>query len=128
MVLPDEEVERVAEAEILAIAPEPIRGPIRESGQTLMGRDPPGGRHVYHLYVLPVPDRDAFRARLADGGLQTLIHYPAPSTSTSRTGTRTSSVAVSERLAGSVVILPLYPEFEDDEVGVVADALRAAVR
>jgi dTDP-4-amino-4,6-dideoxygalactose transaminase len=35
---------------------------------------------------------------------------------------------VSERLAGSVVILPLYPEFEDDEVGVVADALRAAVR
>jgi dTDP-4-amino-4,6-dideoxygalactose transaminase len=88
--------------------------------------DPPGGRHVYHLYVLPVVARDGFRAELADGGVQTLVHYPRavhqhePYADIARVG----DLGVSELLAGSVVSLPLYPELTDDEVAVVVDALR----
>jgi dTDP-4-amino-4,6-dideoxygalactose transaminase len=88
-------------------------------------QDPPAGRHVYHLYVVPVPDREAFRARLADAGVQTLVHYPhavhqhEPYADVARVG----DLGVSEWLAGSVVSLPLYPELTDDEAAVVVDAL-----
>ena len=89
--------------------------------------DPPGGRHVYHLYVLSVPDRDAFRARLAEAGVQTLVHYPRAvhQHEPYRDLARVGDLSVSERLAATVVSLPLYPELEDDEVRRGRDALRA---
>lgn len=87
--------------------------------------DPPGGRHVYHLYVLPAAARDAFRARLADAGVQTLVHYPRAvhQHEPYRDIARVGDLGVSERLAAAVVSLPLYPELTDDEVAIVADAL-----
>ncbi|PJF26279.1 MAG: erythromycin biosynthesis sensory transduction protein eryC1, partial [Phototrophicales bacterium] len=38
----------------------------------------PGAESVYHLYVVRHPARDALKARLADAGIGTLIHYPTP--------------------------------------------------
>src|SRR5207237_2055774 len=37
-----------------------------------------GRRHVFHLYVVEAPDRDAFRAPLDAAGVATLIPYPTP--------------------------------------------------
>jgi len=37
-----------------------------------------GRRHVYHLFVVTVADRDAFREALGRDGVQTLVHYPRP--------------------------------------------------
>lgn len=34
--------------------------------------------HVYHLYVIRHPARQALQAHLAEQGIQTLIHYPIP--------------------------------------------------
>jgi dTDP-4-amino-4,6-dideoxygalactose transaminase len=90
--------------------------------------DPPGGRHVYHLYVVQVADRDTFRARLEEAGVQTLVHYPravhqhGPYADIGRVG----KLSTSELLAASVVSLPLYTELADEEVSVVADAIRSA--
>jgi dTDP-4-amino-4,6-dideoxygalactose transaminase len=75
-------------------------------------RELPGRRHVYHLYVVEVPERDAFRCALADRGVGTLVHYPRPvhgHRPYARLG-RHTSLEVSERLAAGVVSLPLYPE------------------
>jgi dTDP-4-amino-4,6-dideoxygalactose transaminase len=36
-------------------------------------RDP---GHVYHLFPVLTPERDAFQAHLADRGVGTLVHYP----------------------------------------------------
>jgi len=87
--------------------------------------DPPGGRHVYHLYVLPVADREAFRAQLEGVGVQTLVHYPRAihQHEPYRDVARVGALGVSEWLAGSVVSVPLYPELTDDEAAVVVDAL-----
>lgn len=41
-------------------------------------RDTPYINHVYHLFVVRHPRRDALQQYLADNGLQTLIHYPIP--------------------------------------------------
>ena len=32
--------------------------------------------HVYHLFVVRTPQRDAFRAHMTAQGVQTLVHYP----------------------------------------------------
>jgi dTDP-4-amino-4,6-dideoxygalactose transaminase len=91
--------------------------------------DPEGGLHAYHLYVVRVADRDAFRAELAARGVDTLVHYgravhehPAY-----RALDRPGRLGVSERLAREVVSLPLYPELRDDEQEAVVDAVRAAL-
>jgi dTDP-4-amino-4,6-dideoxygalactose transaminase len=39
----------------------------------------PGARHVYHLYVVRTPARDALAAFLRARGIATGIHYPVPS-------------------------------------------------
>jgi len=91
--------------------------------------DPEGGTHVYHLYVVAVPDRDRFRAALLDSGVETLVHYPRAvhEHPAYRDIQRSGSLAVSEQLAESVVSLPLYAELEGDEAANVADALGRAI-
>jgi len=91
--------------------------------------DPEGGTHVYHLYVVAVPDRDRFRAALLDSGVETLVHYPRAvhEHPAYRDIRRSGSLAVSEQLAESVVSLPLYAELEGDEAANVADALGRAI-
>jgi dTDP-4-amino-4,6-dideoxygalactose transaminase len=85
------------------------------------GLDAPAGAH--HLFVIRVPDREAFRARLAEAGVQTLVHYPLPVhghpayARLARPGLETS-----ERLAREVVSLPLYPELTDEEAAAVVRA------
>lgn len=90
--------------------------------------DPEGGIHAYHLYVVAVRDREEFRADLADGGVETLVHYPKAVHEhlAYRDIARSGSLAVSEGLSASVVSLPLYPELQDDEVTAVTGAVVAA--
>jgi dTDP-4-amino-4,6-dideoxygalactose transaminase len=85
------------------------------------GLDAPEG--IHHLFVIRVRERDAFRARLAEAGIETLVHYPLPIhghpayARLARPGLETS-----ERLAREVVSLPLYPELTDEEARAVAQA------
>jgi dTDP-4-amino-4,6-dideoxygalactose transaminase len=90
--------------------------------------DPDGGIHAYHLYVVAVPEREPFRTRLAETGVETLVHYPRAvhEHPAYREIARSGALDVSERLASSVVSLPLYPELEGAEVAAVADAIRTA--
>jgi dTDP-4-amino-4,6-dideoxygalactose transaminase len=85
--------------------------------------------HVFHLYVVRAPDRDAFQERLREAGVATIVHYPTPiHRHPPYAGLAGGPVAltVSEQLAAEVVSLPIYPELTDDEVAHVADAARAA--
>jgi dTDP-4-amino-4,6-dideoxygalactose transaminase len=87
--------------------------------------DPDGGNHAYHLYVIAVPDRERFRAALADTGIDTLVHYPKAvhENPAYREIRRSGSLAVSEELASSVVSLPLFPELTDEEVRAVVESV-----
>src|SRR5205085_6260499 len=38
----------------------------------------PGREHVYHLYVVRSPRREALQRYLKECGIGTLIHYPTP--------------------------------------------------
>jgi dTDP-3-amino-3,4,6-trideoxy-alpha-D-glucose transaminase len=81
-------------------------------------------RHVHHLCVVRVPDRDAFRARLASGGVSTAVHYPLALTQQPayQRFARTPCPNA-EAWAASCVTLPCFPELTDDEVAMVCTAL-----
>jgi dTDP-3-amino-3,4,6-trideoxy-alpha-D-glucose transaminase len=82
--------------------------------------DDPG--HVYHLCVARVPDRDAFRIRVAFG---TGVHYPRALTQQPayRQFVR-SACPEAERWAAECVSFPCFPELTDDEIEAVCRAIR----
>ncbi|HEY1281732.1 MAG TPA: DegT/DnrJ/EryC1/StrS family aminotransferase [Acidimicrobiales bacterium] len=81
-------------------------------------------RHVYHLCVARVPDRRRFRARLADAGVATAVHYPLALTQQPAYQAFTRCPCPeAEAWAATCVTLPCFPELTDDEVATVCDAL-----
>lgn len=89
----------------------------------------PACRHVYHLYVVRVQQRDALRERLAAAGVGTAIHYPVPvhlQPAYAGGGVVAHDLAVSERAAGEILSLPIYPHLSDEQARAVAAALNAA--
>jgi dTDP-4-amino-4,6-dideoxygalactose transaminase len=89
-------------------------------------KEPPRHRHVYHLYVVEPADRGMFRESLSRLGVATAVHYPRSihQQPAYRGLSHPEPLHVSERLAASVVSIPLYPELSDDEVDAVCDALQ----
>lgn len=87
----------------------------------------PGCRHVYHLYVVRVPDRDAVQARLAAAGIGAGIHYPMPihrQPAYQHGGVVTpGSLAETEAAAAEILSLPLQPTLRPEQVQAVAAAL-----
>jgi dTDP-4-amino-4,6-dideoxygalactose transaminase len=89
----------------------------------------PGRRHAHHLYVVRAPDRAGFRAALDRRGVDALVHYELPihhHPPYRELGDGPVPLEASERLAASVVSLPLHPALRDDEVEHVATAARMA--
>jgi len=85
--------------------------------------------HVYHLFPVLTPSRDAFIAHLASRGVEALIHYPVPITKQPAIAAqRPADCPVANRVCSEVVSLPIYPGLSDDSVAAVADAARSFQR
>jgi len=88
----------------------------------------PGAEHVYHLYVVSTPDRDALRAHLASRGIGTIIHYPVPIHMQPAYRGRTAaegSLPVTEAASRRILSLPIYPELAQDQQKTVTQAVQA---
>ena len=88
---------------------------------------PAGVEHVWHLYVVRHPRRDALANALAARGVQTLVHYPIPphlSKAYNELGYREADFPLTERLAQQVLSLPMSPVMTQGEVDAVIDAVR----
>ena len=87
-------------------------------------------RHVFHLFIVRVPHRDAVRASLAAGGVQTGVHYPIPihlQPAYRDLGHQAGDFPVCESAAADVLSLPIYPELTEAQVALVASSLSIAV-
>ena len=87
-----------------------------------------GEDHVYHLFIVRTPDRDALRAFLAERGVSTAVHYPFPIHRTEAyadLGLAAGSLPVAERLAEQICTLPMFPTMSDAEVARIVDAIQA---
>ena len=92
------------------------RALLGDSVRTLEERDE--GSCVYHLFPVRTEDRDSLRARLADAGIQTGIHYsPAvheqPAFADLDLGGR---FPVARAWAAEELSLPIFPELRADEI------------
>ena len=84
--------------------------------------------HVYHLFVVRCPERDALRAHLEAEGIASAIHYPQAIHRTeayAHLGQAPGSLPVSERLTETICSLPLFPGMSEEELDRVADATLA---
>jgi dTDP-4-amino-4,6-dideoxygalactose transaminase len=89
----------------------------------------PLARHVYHLFVVRVARRDSVRARLARRGIRTGVHYPTPchqQPPLRRFADR--PLPVTERAAGELLSLPMFPHLTDRQVDFVCESLCQALR
>jgi dTDP-4-amino-4,6-dideoxygalactose transaminase len=89
--------------------------------------EPVNTRHIYHLYVIRHPQRDALMRFLNERGIGTAIHYPVPvhlqPAYRGRLGD-VGSLPETERAAQEIVSLPIYPELGEQDVRTVAQAIR----
>ncbi|MGA7991219.1 MAG: DegT/DnrJ/EryC1/StrS family aminotransferase [Thermoanaerobaculia bacterium] len=84
---------------------------------------------AHHLYVVRIPDRDAFRARLAGSGVGTEVHYPrAVHEQPAFARFPRGPLRVTERASREVVSLPLHPRLSDAEVDQVIGAVLSSAR
>lgn len=86
--------------------------------------------HVWHLFVVCVPNRPHVRSALAREGIDTGIHYPVPvhlQPAHADLGYGPGTFPVAEGLAERILSLPMYPELPDPAVDRVCDALRSAL-
>jgi dTDP-4-amino-4,6-dideoxygalactose transaminase len=83
---------------------------------------------AWHLFVVRHPDRDALQQRLAERGIETLIHYPvAPhlQPAYAELGIRKGRLPISEAMHAEVLSLPIWPEMDEAQVEEVVDAVRS---
>jgi len=83
--------------------------------------------HVYHLYVIRSPRRDALMKFLSDRGIETLVHYPIPvhlQQAYQELGVRRGTLPETERAAQEILSLPLYPEIQEEEISTVAQTIK----
>lgn len=90
-----------------------------------------GNEHVWHLYVVQVPDRDRVLKELNAAGIGAGIHYPQPVHRTGAfagLGYAAGAFPEAERLAGQILSLPLFAEITVEQQERVASALVGALR
>jgi dTDP-4-amino-4,6-dideoxygalactose transaminase len=89
-----------------------------------------GNEHVWHLYVVRVPDRDRVVKELHAAGIGAGIHYPVPIHLTEAfagLGYAEGAFPVAEHAARELLSLPLFPEITAEQQARVVEALKAAL-
>ncbi|RKT54709.1 DegT/DnrJ/EryC1/StrS family aminotransferase [Saccharothrix australiensis] len=86
-----------------------------------------GNDHVYYVYVVRHPRRDRIIAALKERDIHLNISYPWPvhvQEGFRHLGVERGSLPVTERLAGEIFSLPMYPSLSRGAQDKVVDALR----
>lgn len=83
--------------------------------------------HVWHLYVVRTPAREALRQALTAARIGCGLHYPIPlhrQEAYASLGYAEGSLPVTERVASTLLSLPMFPTLTEAQVGRVADTVR----
>jgi len=91
-----------------------------------------GAEHVFHLYVVRCTRRNELQEFLAERGIGTGIHYPAPLHRTAAYAgsgrTRSTPCPIAEQLADEILSLPMFPELTGEQLGTVTSAIEEFTR
>ncbi len=92
--------------------------------------EPAGRTHVYHQFVVRVPERDSVRAHLASHDVGTEVYYPLPfhrQPCFAHLGYTADAFPNAEAAAADVLALPIYPELTVEQQQHVVDSIAECV-
>jgi dTDP-4-amino-4,6-dideoxygalactose transaminase len=87
----------------------------------------PEVKHVYHLYVIRIKNRDRVRELLAEKGIATGIHYPIPLPflkAYSYLGYKPADFPVAYSIKNEILSLPIHGDMTDEQVEYVIASLK----
>lgn len=95
-------------------------------GRVIVPTERPDESPSYHVYVIETEERDRLKAGLAARGIGSQVHYEKPIHFYRRWNHlgAPGDFPVSERLARTVLSLPLFPELQDEEQTAVIAAVK----
>jgi len=98
-----------------------IRTPVQEEG----------ARHSYHQYAILVDGGNAARNklawRLAEGGVETTVHYPTPLHKQPIFDDGKISLPVAEDVCSRILSLPVHPRLTKDDLNEIVQAVKESV-
>lgn len=103
---------------------------LKEVDEVIIPKVLPEAKHVYHLYVIRVKNRDKVQQRLKEKGIATGIHYPIPlhlQPAYKYLGYKEGDFPVTERLTREILSLPIYPELTKEQQFLIVNALKEFV-
>ena len=89
----------------------------------------PGATHIYHLYMVRSPHRDALGASLRERGVSAAVYYARPlhlQPVFEHLGYREGSLPVTEQAAREGLALPMFATLAADQQAEVVEAVRAS--
>ncbi len=103
---------------------------ILKGSGTVTPAGPDHSRHVYHLYVVQVDDRDDALAKLGEAGVECGTHYPTAlpfMEAYAHLGHTPEDFPVSYAQMGRILSLPMYAELTAEMIDFVCDTLKNAI-
>ena len=92
----------------------------------LLPKEERGYKHVYHLYVVQLENRDEFQAYMKKINIGTAIHYPCPvhmqPAYKGRVPIGPGGLEVTEAIYKKILSLPLYPQLTNAQVEYIVNA------
>ena len=84
-------------------------------------------KHVFHLYVIRVKERDKFMEHLQANNIDCAVHYPVPQhlqECVSYLGYKEGDMPEAEKASKEALSIPLFPEITREEQDYVIDTIR----
>jgi len=100
---------------------------LREIPEVALPIENPNSKHVYHLYVIRVKERERLMEFLKLKGIDTGIHYPIPihlQKAYDFLGFREGDYQITERYSKEILSLPMFPELTEEQIKYVADSIK----
>ena len=88
-------------------------------------------RSVYHTFVIQAKQRNELKNYLEQRDIGTRIHYPIPihlQKASAPLGLKRGDFPVCERLADTILSLPIYPELTEDDLAYVCEMIKEFYR
>lgn len=108
---------------------------LKEAGEIDIPVEVPRAKHVYQMYTIKVDteriDRSRFIAALRTAGIGASVHFDPPvhmQPYYAGMGYGKGDFPVTERIAGSIVTLPMYPSLKREELDYIISGVEDALK
>lgn len=100
---------------------------LADSGDIILPTTQPDRDHIFHLFVIRTNHRDKLKLFLEEKGISCGIHYPIPihlQPAYQNLGYKVGDFEVSEKIAGQMLSLPMFPGLAKEEVEYIAAQIK----